>query len=257
MASKVNYQFVGILVAVVVISAGGVMFAASRLMTKSADDHVKTAEEFEAKGDYDKAAGAYSKAVSKSKGRPEYIQKWISALEKITPASQQTYIDRFQKEYVPALRALAEAQADNADAQRPVLDLVLAQYRMFPPPPSTWEAFIAQADSVIRAFQDGDKTAQPLRFYRGAARTNWLSLVAAAPDDAVKLAKDDLEAALEAEPKSARVMAKLCDWYQVAGERARSRRQLDEADNLAKEAKQRAEAFIAANAAHLDRKSVV
>ncbi len=248
MASKVNVKFVALLAAGVIVVAGGLALIYAKAATKSAADHAKAGDEFVAKGEYEKAASSYSKAVSKSKVKPEYVHKWIGALEKIVPATAQAFNDRFSAEYIPAMRGLAEVQPGVAEAQKPILDMLHFQYRLFPPAASQWEAYIEQVESILRGFTDQESDdARILRYYRGMSRTIWVSMVNNATDDHLTKAKDDLEATLKVKPSDAKAMASLGDWYRVKAQRSRERRDLDDAEKMTAEGRRRLAAFVEAH----------
>lgn len=252
MAAKVNLKFVAILAAGVVVVAGGLAFLYVRTVTKSAADHARLGDELVAKGEYEKAAASFAKAVNKSKANPEYVHKWIGALEQIVPASAQTFNDKFSQEYLPAMRALAEVQPGVVEAQRPMLELMRFQYRLFPPTASQWEAYAAQVDSVLRGFVDQESAdAKKLRYYRGMAQTILASMVSSTSDDTMEKAKGDLEAALSADPTDAWAMSSLGDWYRVKAQRLRQQREMEAADKVITECRQRLNAFITANPVRL------
>src|SRR5262249_8549325 len=124
-------------------------------------------------------------------------------------------------------------------------------YQIHAAPPSAWEQMITQTDNVLKNFVESDKGGQGLRRYRGLARTRWVEAVSSSPDDAVTKAKDDIEAALSADPKDAEAMATLCEWYQVATQRARARRDNAVTEKLDKEGHDRVKAFLDSNGAPL------
>ncbi len=251
MASKVNVKFVGLLVLCIAVLAGAGVYVAGRTVYKSGADHFKAGKEWEAKGDMEKAAASYAKAVNKDRAKLEYLEAWIGALGKITPSSLQSYRDRFQMEYRPALAALAQAKENDADAQRPLLEVTLFINSEFGAELSGWEGMIEQTNEIIGRFPSGDKGGQALRRYRGIARTRWAEMSGMQAEDAMTKAKEDLEAAVAAEPASPESMAALGEWYRVATQHARLRRENDKADKLIKEGHERLNNFVAGNKINL------
>jgi tetratricopeptide (TPR) repeat protein len=213
---------------------------------KAADDAAKAAEAA-MNAEYEKARSAYSKAVNKNKANVEYIKKWLEVLGKMTPTPRDRFKDVYKNEYLIARRSLVDAAQQDVAVQKQWLDTILEEVRLSPQQtlPSTWENIVGQAEAAMRNFPEGDKGRDVLRRYRGLARVNLLALATTVREDAAKAAKEDLEAALAADPDDAVSAAFLGDWHRVMAARARADRRNEEADALTKAGRDGLAKFVA------------
>jgi len=213
MASRVNTKFVIILI-VAVVAMLGMLFAAYSAVYKTADDLVALGDKAMVEGDTDLARKLYSKAVNKDPTVAENINKWISSLEQWTPETETAYYDAFRIDYLGAIRQASIVQRNNLEAYHRELGI-------------TYDALARrynrnQADQLIRrttealGFFDGipgvDEDWPTLRRYRGLAWERISASNGVIEEDEYELVRDDLTAALLANPNDDRARSALMRW---------------------------------------------
>jgi tetratricopeptide (TPR) repeat protein len=228
MASRVNTRFVAFLAVGLMLLGGGVMVAAYFALSKSGADYVAIGDKHMQEANYEKAFEYYGKAVYKKRTNAEWIDKWIKAMEKTTPSPQQKYADRYMREYLPALKAYADALPEDVAAQRRQLDEWYARMRMNPPSTAEEAAgIIVATEEAMKRFPEGSGAARELLRYRAFA--NIFKLAFLPSDQANALIEpilSDLTAAMEANPADERVVVeraailmRLAEQKMAAGER--------------------------------------
>ena len=115
-ASKVNTKFVVGLVGVLVLVVGAGGAAAYLMVFQNGTRLAAQGDQGVEKGDWVKAEKLYAKAVNKEQTNATYIAKWIGAMEKLTPETQNGYMSKYQGDYLGALRALARAKKTSVEA---------------------------------------------------------------------------------------------------------------------------------------------
>lgn len=213
MASRVNVRFVVFLAIGLIVLAGGVVAAGYIALRKSADEYATLGDKkmLEGGGEVDKAkkerafeqaAVFYSRAVFKKSTNPEWCQKWIDALEKLTPSPQQAYIDMFRQDYTLAWKALKESAPQDPLVQAKCLDWTLQRMKLFSASDvQGWEFLAKEAKDAIERFDDQTK-AQSLRRYRGIANANVIRLQTIERSAALlEPTLQDLAAAIAANPE--------------------------------------------------------
>ncbi|MBY0308852.1 MAG: hypothetical protein K2Q09_08935, partial [Phycisphaerales bacterium] len=247
MAAKVNVKFVVGLSIVLLGVFGGAAWIGTRSMYKTATEHARLAEVAEAEGNWERAAGNWSRAVNKAKGNNEYIKRWVNALSKTTPRPSEAYRERYRKDYLLAVQALGDANPTDAAGHRVFLDLILNEAKLLGNQQGAWEGVVQRTDAVLRNFPEGDKGTAPIRRYRGLARTSLMGLTSDQSDELVKQAKEDLEAALEADPGDGEVAGALVDWHRFEGVRARAKTSVEAGDEISKAGQKFAADYLAKN----------
>src|SRR5690606_22390279 len=123
-----------------------------------------------AAGNWKDAAEFYSRAVNKDQNNPELLRLWIGALEQITPTSTQQYVDMYFQMYLPALRALAEAERTNIDLHRRYLDEHMTRLSGFGGSLGGWEEMLRIAEEALTPFGGSAESAPQVARYRALAR---------------------------------------------------------------------------------------
>ncbi len=245
MAAKVNVKFVVGLCIVLMGVFGVAAWIGTKFVYKTAADHEKTALAAEAAGDWELASRNWSRAVNKAQGQTEYIKRWINALSKTTPRPSEAYRDRYRKEYLLAIQALGDANPTDAIGHRAFLDLMLNEAKLMGGTQSGWEAVVQRSESVMRNFAEGDPATATIRRYRGIARTMLMGLTGDQADNLVAQAKEDLLAALQADPTDDEAAATLVDWYRFEAVRTRAKTSVEAGDQIAAEGRAFAAAHLA------------
>ncbi len=235
MATKVNVKFVVGLSIVLLGVFGAAAYVGSRTMRKSAVDHAKIAEQAEAEGQWERAAGNWSRAVNKATGNTEYIRRWVNALSKTTPRPSEEYRERYRKDYLLAIQALGDANPTDAAGHRVFLDLILNEAKLLGGQQGVWESIVQRTDTVLRNFPEADKSTAGIRRYRGIARTALMGLTGEQTDVLVAQAKDDLTAAIEGDGQDFEAAASLVDWHRFEAVRARNKATVEAGDVLTKQ----------------------
>lgn len=246
MAAKVNTSFVVVLSVVLLAVVGGVAFTAGKLMMNDAGDLVKAGDEKLSEGNVKDAVKLYSKAVNKEKTNVAYLRKWIDAIEKYVPEGQLQYEQQFG-EYQSALRQLTKLEPENPDNAKKFLGLQYSLIRNNAFREADWSAIAEEADSAIKALGDTPTPDRDrLRRYRGLLNVRRV-IESAAPDDKMlAAAKEDLNAAISADPTDAEAVITLCDLDAREADKVRRSRP-DEAKAMMQRVDARLDDFIAKN----------
>lgn len=235
MASRVNTRFVLILAMVLALAGGGVVTLAyfMGLGRHTSEQLAALGDKQMAAGNYEEATKLYAKAVNKDQQNPRVLRLWIGALEKLTPVQKQTYQDKYYREYLPALRGLAEVLRTDAPAHRRFLDEVYTRHsRMGGSDVSELELIIKEVDTALKNFADNPAGAKSLRRYRGLARLGILTSGAQLDPEHIEQARADFKAALEADPEDAESAACLSDLDRILAAKARKERDDAASDRL-------------------------
>lgn len=247
MAARVNIKFVvGLSVAMVLLLLA-VVAVGTQALLKTGDQLVRAGDEQMAAGNYKDAVASYSKAVFKDQRNPEWIRKWIAALEKTTPATRQAYTDEYSGQYMRALRALPEADHADLAAHKRLLDEMYQQKRAGAATLGAWEEMVRNSDEVIGKFRGKEQEAKLLRRYRGLGRAGILGITSDPKPEDVEAARQDLQAALEADPKDDESAVALASVDMAAAESARKRNEDAESARLIDAARARLRAFADQN----------
>ena len=200
MASKVNTKFVLIAGSIVVIGVIGVAFVGLRMMNAGGDQNITRGDDYMKAGEARKAIYEYGKAVNKDRGNAQWIRTWLGAIEKYTPATRQLYEDMYRSEYSAALRALCDADRNNPEPFRRVLE---ERYQMIVRTGSSlaaWEGLARDHDELVKNYRGDQKGKDVLGRYHGMARAGMLGANTDLEQRLVDEAVKDLRAALVADP---------------------------------------------------------
>lgn len=212
-AGKVNVKFVAGLIAVLVALVGGGGMAAYLMLFQNGTRLAAQGDAAADQGDWVKAEKLYSKAVNKEQTNAAYISKWIAAMEKLTPETQNGYASKYQSEYLSALRALARAKKTDVEAHvnaiKPYHDSM--RYTLG----ASGMTDIAEATASALEYFSGaaDKKHEVLRRFRGMAYVRGWVGAANLKEQEIALAKQDLEAALAVDPSDGESATALSKWY--------------------------------------------
>ncbi len=244
MAAKVNTTFVIILSVVLLAAVGAVALTAQKLMKSDAGDLVQAGDAKLAEGNVKDAVKLYSKAVNKEKTNVAFVRKWIDSLEMYVPEGQLQYEQQFE-EYRNALRQLMTLEPENPENARKFIGMQYTMVRSFPFRESDWSFLAGEMDTALKPFAAKPTTeSERLRRYRGLINVRRV-IESAAPDDKMlAAAKEDLNAALKADPTDIEVFLQLCDLDARDADKVRRSRP-EEAKTIMQGVATRLEEFVA------------
>lgn len=214
MAAKVNTKFVLMLTAAVVVAVGAVFGAMYFFLHNTGADLARMGDKKMAAKQYEDAAGIYSKAVNKEKTNVAFLNKWIDALKHLTPDTQRKYGETFFQQLVAAQRQIANLTDDPAVA-RQYLTLRLELSEALPFERDGYEQIVEDTTTVLSRFSAPAPATESLRRFRGIAR---LRIAMNTPDIAKDLlpgVKEDLDAAIAADPADSDAVQGLATWHAV------------------------------------------
>jgi predicted Zn-dependent protease len=244
MASKVNTKFVVTLGVTLVIAFVAVVYVAYQSIKKSGDDYIQLGDKAMAEAKYSEAVGLYGKAVYKDQRNSAWIRKWLGAMEKETPKGLAAYRESYSKQYLSAIKALAEADRSDFDANQRWLnerwDLLRSYVSL-----KELEAFVPFVEETVNAFKGTENQTKKLWRYRGLARVSMLSYNAELPGEMLTAAKKDLEGAIAADPADRESVLSLCAIDLALGERARKKDDKEEQARYNAACQERVAKFIA------------
>jgi tetratricopeptide (TPR) repeat protein len=239
-ASRVNVRFVVILSACLVALAGGIAAVFFVVQMRSGPHFVRKGDEAMARQDYAAADRFYERAVGKDQSKLDWIVKWRRAREQKVPETRTVYEQDYRMYVYGILRTLATLQRTNLDAHHEYLQ-ALYEERRGASSREAWSPLVTEAETSLKFF---DNAAPPpsIRRYRGLAYVAMSSGAKLTPEE-LKVAREDLEAALAADPMDGLVANELAILHRVlagqAAERDRAeeqQRELAEARRIIKEA---------------------
>jgi tetratricopeptide (TPR) repeat protein len=264
MASKVNVKFVVTLAVGALVVFGGMAAAAYYLLQNSAADLIAKGDQALASAEklagtpgakpeevseaFRKAADIYSRGVHKERTNVEYLRKWEGALTKYAPETRVTF-DKVYMDYFNLLRQKATMMRTDVAAHRQFLDFLMESNNT----PSGMEQVRSTTTEAITFFKDetAEKRGQAevLRRYRGVAVTRLSQMGGEVKPADLDAAKQDLLAALKADPKDGEALEAML--VLLDGVRSQAARASKADEKAAAEAEQKAmlDAFLAANPA--------
>jgi tetratricopeptide (TPR) repeat protein len=225
---------------------GGLAYTAAMLMQNSGSDLARMGDKMMAAGEFRDAADTYAKAVHKEKTNTEFLRKWIEAQKKTTRDTQRAYSDAFVKELASSVRQLALV-SDQIGDKRAFLDMRQQLQEGVPFSKDLYDDLINDINTMLQQYPTPTPESDGLRRYRGMA---CLRIALNTPDASQELidgAKEDLEAALAANPADADVAEWLSTWYTLLASKAATAQKLDEANALMGQSEKVINDFIAKN----------
>lgn len=252
-AKKVNTKFVlalaGGLLSVTAMAAGAGYYFLRNTDTKLA----ALGDEASARKDWKAADRFYAKAVNKAQANPDYLRKWIGAMENYVPASQTEFQARFSNDYVRAKGKLAILLRTDIAAHREYLELMHRNALEQGSDRTDTEAIAGRVAEALSYFESNTDPARPwdvLRRYRGMAYLRNQQSVGSLAQEEVDKAKEDLEAACKADPNDGEAASALNKWYSVQARVLRDRGRTDEAAAMIKKGREGFATFAAAHPEH-------
>jgi tetratricopeptide (TPR) repeat protein len=214
MAAKVNTRFVLMLGLSLVVLVGGVAAVAVYVKLKSPERNVALGDAKMAEAKYAAAAEFYAQAVNKEQQNIEYLNKWRAALLKIVPENEVVFGTNYTW-LMRCQRALAVAQKTNVQAHRDYLDFIYLE-AAGSAQRGTWELLASETDTALRYFDSVPP--QPsgwhvLRRYRGLGAITLANAGLEVSEDKVRQGREDLEAALAADPADSACAVALSAWH--------------------------------------------
>ena len=227
-ASKVNKNFVILLVTGIVALVCGVGGFSAYTIMRSGERNVVKGDEFMAKGDYFQAHKAYSKAVNRDRSRVDWLKKWQAALEKWVPDTETEYRQAYQSYYLGLLRTIAVVQNKDVKSQADFLKELDGYLRKGSGGQvEAVKNFLRDVEERIKVLDPADVETQKLLRYRGLATLD-IASEQPIPDEDRARALQDLQTACKAAPTDYEARLGVVNWYmQDAFQKANSRRDAD------------------------------
>ncbi|MGH7130484.1 MAG: tetratricopeptide repeat protein [Phycisphaerales bacterium] len=244
MASKVNVKFVAILAGSLLAVGIGAAVLSVKMIKKGPQQNVQLSEELETKGDYEGAQRAMARAVNKDPNSATYLRRWLTLLMKTKPETQLGYRERLDSYYM-IKRRLSEVETASVPAQREYLDEQMADLRRFGGDATRWGAFAGDVDRIMEKVPATDPARDQLRRYRGLAHLSQLSQNFEMTDADRQGIRDDLEAALKADPGDQLAVAGIADWLRIAARNSMQIKDVGRAEQQTAEAKALLDKFVA------------
>ncbi len=244
MASKVNVKFVVLLSAVLGMVFVGVALAFVYIKLKSGDHYVRLADARLAVGDINGADMYLARAVGKDQSKVDWLVKWRDVRRKKVPETQSTYQEDYGM-YVSILRTLANAKRTDVDAHREYLEEIYTEGQTLVLNRDVWRGLATATDAALKFF-DPDRPAA-LRRYRGLAIVSLGAIDAEVSDAETNAARDDLEAAVKANPTDNDAANGLALWHRTRGRKLLAAENRDGAAAEFAEGRKVIEALVAAD----------
>jgi tetratricopeptide (TPR) repeat protein len=233
MAAKVNTKFVLILAMVMISLFAAVAATAIFVIKKSGDDYIRLGDGKAAQNDWKGAQEYYSKAVFKEQGNVAYLNKWLEALRKWTPATQTQLDDAYQTKYINCLRQIGVASKTDLKAWHEYLGTLNRMLTMMGFSRDGYENMVSQADLAMKYFEGlpANPEMDSLRRYSGLSIVRQMreNLIDDRAKEQMEKGKADLDAALKARASDWEVARALMEWNLIRADRARRGGQNDEA----------------------------
>ncbi|MDX2117187.1 MAG: tetratricopeptide repeat protein [Planctomycetota bacterium] len=248
MASKVNTKFVAMLVAALVLVGGAVVGTAYFILFKSASQLQALAKSKVDAGDFVAADKFLSKAVAKERTNSAYMREWIDVMTKLELKTQTEFENKYRTNYIPAKRQLAVLLREDVAAHKDYLENVWDQMTSGAMSRRAADEMIKQTNDALRFFDK--KPAGPwetLKRYRGMSLVRAMLDNAEMKEEERKQAREDLEAALAADPKDSDVAVALENWHFAQSIALRNKALEDEAKVELAAGRDVIEKFLAAN----------
>lgn len=213
-ASKVNTKFVAILVgglATVAVGGSGVLYY---FVANNATRLATLGEAAMQAGDYVKAERLLSKAVNKEQTNAELLRKWIAALEKLTPESENSFRDKYGEYFAANVALATRAMQTDIAAHRAALEMAHREIKDRMGDTSGNSEMVASVDKAISFFEHAkDLKHDVLRKYSGLALQRSYEAAANLKPAEIERARTDLEKAIAADPEDGEAVTGLARWH--------------------------------------------
>ncbi len=222
MASKVNTKFVAVLAGSLVLVFAGTTGTWLWLKNKSGDDNERKGDEFMKAQDYEHAELAYGKAVNKQRANIVRLEKWHGALTHLVPKTQTIYEQKYRTEFTGATRQLALLKRTDVAAHRAWLDLLDEQVTGSRFDTQSNLQVVQMVDEALANFSppSPEGPEQVLRRYSALALVRIMSGAPEVTDEQIKRAREDLDAAIKADPKDVEIALASVEWNSAQAGRA-------------------------------------
>lgn len=220
MASRVNKKFVILLSGFLVLTGVGAGGAYYFVKMRSGEHYIAMGDKAMKDGKIDVADKWYERAVGKEQYNVAWLKKWREAREKVVPP-QNEYASKYQM-LQGILKNLAQSQKTNAQAHAEYLDSILRESQ-FANARQVYEYLANTAEEALKYFETDPTNPAPaqIRRYRGIALVE-LMADPTLPKDRIELARQDLEAALKADPSDGDVANSLALWHRFMSDRSKT-----------------------------------
>ncbi len=231
MAARVNTKFVIILALVLVVLVGGIATAGwFALYRRDADRYVTRARQFVEEGLYSEAIEQLSRAHRYERNREKKVGILLELADTHGLLRVDT-MDEAQKRLRHLQNCWTQARQLEPDHQVATKSLLEFQYKraqMFPASVQVWTGLYNTCDEILNVVPD----MTIVRKYRGIAMTSRMERIDVNEDERLQ-AREDLEAALAADPADGEVIYQLAVWHWVESQAQRRLGRETKADELA------------------------
>ncbi len=246
-ASRVNTKFVVILVgALVAVAMGGGGVAYFFVANNATRLEALGTKAFEA-GDYAKAERLLSKAVNKEQSNPEYIRKWIAAMEKLTPDSENAFRTKYSDYFAANVALARRALRTDIAAHKSALEMAHREIKDRSSDTAGNSEMVSSVDSALEFF-DASKPGphDVLRKYSGMALLRSMEASGNLTEAEILRARTDLEKAIAADPSDGEAVTGLARWHDRWAYMQANKQDIDSATESRKIARQLLTDFVKA-----------
>ena len=165
MAQKLNKKLIFVVSALGLSLAGLVVVAL--LYRLDTDRFIRMGDKLTAESDFQKAADAYGRAVSKKPNNIAYLEQYSAALLKVVPETQNEATERYTQ-YLGTLQMLARADRDNISRWRTYLENITEQCEALSSA-AGWKSLADRAEDMLATVRPDGAEAQLAKAFRGYA----------------------------------------------------------------------------------------
>lgn len=237
MPTRVNKKFVILLSAALALVCVGVIYLALKFFLRSASELASLGDRQMAAQDYRGAQRMYAKAVNKEISNADYLARWIDSFDHIVPETPAEF-DQFYQLYVGAHRQLAINKTDDIPTQRKYLDLLMSRIEASGYQRGSLENLASEVDNLMSRYlgpgatEPSNPKANQLRRYRGIAQLRIMEIDPNLKKEVVDAVREDLRAAIAADPDDVESSIALEGWYAIQARRLSNAQRFDEAKTM-------------------------
>jgi tetratricopeptide (TPR) repeat protein len=259
--SKVNTKFVAILVGglvAVAMGGGGLAYYfvsknAGRLAAQAEKALVLAKQATEANDtetateQYKRAERLLANAVNKEQSNPDLLRRWIAAMEKITPETENSFRGKYGEYYLAHVALATRALRTDVAAHRVALELMHREIKDRTRDVAGNSDMVASVDRSLTFFEGASGNAHDvLRRYSGLALLRSFEAAANLKDAEIERARTDLEKAVAADPSDGASVTGLARWHDRTAFAQAQRADLDAAKVSREKARQILADFVKA-----------